>query len=74
MPQLHFYVSREVAARVQRLARSRGLSASRLVADLVQRSLDADWPESYAEAVLGGWRGSPLVRPEPLEIEERTRF
>lgn len=71
MPQLHLYVSDEVAAKLREQASARNMSLSRYLAEIVQRETQLGWPEGYFEEVVGSWVGEPLERPEPLEIEER---
>ncbi len=71
MPQLHLYVSEEVAERLREQAKVRNLSVSKYLADIVRRETAPAWPEGYFEKVLGGWAGEPLVRPERPALEER---
>ncbi len=71
MPQLHLYVSDDVAAEISRRAEAEGLSVSRFLARLVREGLPADWPDEYFERVVGGWVGAPLERPPQGEIEVR---
>ncbi|MEW6751652.1 MAG: hypothetical protein AB1505_11860 [Candidatus Latescibacterota bacterium] len=71
MPQLHLYVSDELADRVQRQARRRGLSVSRYLSELVHREVGQGWPEGFFEQVAGGWRGRPLERPDQGSAEVR---
>jgi hypothetical protein len=52
MPQLHFYVSEEVAQEVARRARAEEKPVSRWVADLVQGTIAQKWPEGY-ESLFG---------------------
>lgn len=71
MPQLHLYVSDEVAAKLREQASARNMSLSRYLAEIVQRETQIGWPDGYFEEVVGSWMGEPLERPEPLELEER---
>ena len=71
--QLHFYVPDDIAAAVQRRARSLGLSVSKYLAELASREVAAGWPEGYFESVVGAWKGrlerapqGKLERREPL--------
>ena len=64
MPQLHFYVPKQVALRVQQEAKSAGLSVSQYLAEVVKRELSPDWPDGFFEEVVGGWQGEPLQRAE----------
>lgn len=72
MPQLHLYVPEETAERLRKQARSRGLSLSKYLAEIVGRETSAEWPEGFFDEVLGGWLGEPLLRPSQLELEERS--
>jgi hypothetical protein len=78
MPQLHFYVSNDLAEKVKQEAQAADVSVSRYLANLVRREIGADWPEKFFEDVVGGWVGEPFARPpqgvfedrDPLDIEE----
>lgn len=72
MPQLHLYVPEETAERLRKQARSRGLSLSKYLAEIVGRETSAEWPEGFFDEVIGGWLGEPLLRPSQLELEERS--
>ncbi|MGD8328288.1 MAG: hypothetical protein PVJ49_02550 [Acidobacteriota bacterium] len=74
MPQLHLYVSREIAAEVKRRADGQGISTSRYLAELVRRECADEWPEGFFERVVGGWQGQALERPEQLPVEERDEL
>lgn len=74
MPQLHLYVSEEVAAQLRAQAKARKMSLSKYLAEIVKRETQTGWPEGYFERVVGGWEGEALERPEPLELEERDPF
>ena len=74
MPQLHLYVSKEIAAEVKRRADRQGISASRYLADMVRREVADEWPDGFFEQVIGGWQGAPLRRPEQLPLERRDEL
>ena len=74
MPQLHFYISEEVASVIRKRAESQGISLSRYVANLVQREVSCDWPKGFFEQVAGGWKGEPLERPVQGKYEGREMF
>jgi hypothetical protein len=71
MPQLHLYISKEIAAEVKRRAEAGGMSVSRYLAELVRREVADEWPDGFFDEVVGGWRGEPLERPVQLPLEER---
>lgn len=71
MPQLHFYLPKELAERVRRAAEAAGLPVSRFIADLVKRKLD---PDRYFDKSAGGWVGEPPERPDQGEFEFREPF
>lgn len=73
MPQLHLYVSKEIAEALIRKAKAQGISVSRLLAEIVRREVSPSWPQGY-EQVLGGWRGEVPVRKEQELKEERVGF
>lgn len=74
MPQLHLYVPDETAAQVAARAKARGLSVSKLLAEIVHREVGHGWPDGFFEEVVGGWRGKPLQRPPQLNLEERDQL
>jgi hypothetical protein len=74
MPQMHLYVSMDIAKEVKRRAASKGVSTSGYLADLVRREVADEWPPGFFEEVIGGWVGEPLERPEQLPLEERTEL
>jgi len=74
MPQMHLYVSKDIAKEVKHRASSKGVSTSRYLADLVRREVADEWPPGFFEEVIGGWVGEPLERPEQLPLEERTEL
>ncbi len=71
MPQIHFYVPRELASKINDRAIESGMSTSRYVAEIVKRDLDSSWPEGFFEEVAGGWQGGPLERSDQGEPESR---
>jgi len=76
MPQLHLYVSKELAQKVKEQADNEVKTVSQFLADLVKREVADEWPSDFRERLLGGWEGEPLVRPEqpPEESREALRF
>lgn len=71
MPQLHLYVSDDVAETAKSRAKAAGKSLSSYLADLVVNEVAGEWPEGFFEEVVGGWKGKPLERPEQGQIEKR---
>lgn len=67
MPQLHLYVSDEVAASLRQSAEEAGLSTSRYLAKIVTASVHPGWPEGYFDAVCGSCPDFPDPPPEPPE-------
>ncbi len=74
MAQLHLYLSKEVEEEVKRRAKSKGLSVSSYLADLVQGQISDKWPNNFFTEVVGGWVGEPLTRPGQLEFEARDEL
>jgi hypothetical protein len=74
MPQLHLYVSDDLAAEVERRARKRGLSVSRYLAEVVRREVVTEWPRDFFDKVVGGWVGEPLERSYQGEPEARENL
>ena len=71
MPQLHLYVSNDLAKKIQQEAQAANMSVSRYLAKLVRRDVVTDWPEKFFVEVVGGWKGDPLQRPSQGEFERR---
>ncbi len=74
MPQLHLYLSKEVAEEVKRRAKSRGVSVSSYLGDLVQGQITDKWPKNFFSEVVGGWAGEPLTRSSQMEFETRDEL
>jgi hypothetical protein len=74
MAQLHLYLSDELVERVKEKARSRGLTVSAYLAELVRSQISDDWSEDFFTSVVGGWEGEPLTRPEQPPLERREEF
>ena len=68
MPQLHLYVSAEIAEALRRKAKAQNASVSKFLADLVKREVGLGWPEGY-EHVLGGWQGPAPSREQDPPLE-----
>ena len=71
MPQLHLYVSNDLAKKIKQEAQAADMSVSRYLAHLVENEVSTDWPERFFEEVVGGWIGDPLQRPPQAEYEHR---
>lgn len=74
MVQLHLYVPDDVAKLAKSRAKAAGKSLSSYLADLVVRDVAGEWPESFFEEVVGGWKGAPLRRPKQGRVERRDRL
>ena len=72
MPQLHFYVPEDIAARVQEKAKARNLSVSRYLADVIKRDVGEAWPEGYFDRVCGKWEDEfpEILREESEALPE----
>ncbi len=73
MPQLHCYVTDELAKKLREEARKSRLSVSRYLALLVEQRVENQWPEGYFE-LFGKWKGEPLERPTQGDYEQRVDF
>ena len=71
MPQLHFYIPKDLADRIQREAQAAQKSVSSYLAELVKREMAPTWPEGFFEDVVGNWQGEELQRPPQGEYEQR---
>jgi hypothetical protein len=70
MPQLHLYVSDDVAETLRARADDAGLSVSRYLAKVVTESVHPGWPEGYFEAIAGScpdFAVPPSPPPRPIE-------
>jgi hypothetical protein len=74
MPQLHTYVPKGLAARVEARAKARGLAVSRYLADLIRRDVDLGWPDEYFDRVAGAWKGARLRRAPQGRLEDREAW
>jgi hypothetical protein len=73
MPQLHLYVSDDVAEHIRSRARAKRLSVSQYLAEVVEQQVVAEWPEVFFAQVVGQWRG-PLKRAPQGKLEAREEF
>ena len=71
MPQLHLYVSDDVAIALRERARERGTSLSKLLAEIVTRDARRAWPEGWLESVAGAWNGPWPTVDDPPPDERR---
>ncbi len=74
MPQLHLYVSDEIAAKIKERAARREMSVSRYLAEMVRSEVEGGWPADYFDTVIGGWQGDPLIREPQGAPETRLPF
>lgn len=70
MAQLHLYLPDDVAAEVKHRAKSRGMSVSAYLAEVVRSQMKDQWPQDFFSKVVGGWAGE-LKRPEQPPLERR---
>jgi hypothetical protein len=73
MAQLHLYLPEDVAAEVKSRAKSRGMTVSAFLAEIVRSQMKDQWPEDFFSNVVGGWAGE-LERPAQPPLEEREAF
>jgi len=71
MAQLHLYLPDDVAEEVKQRAKSRGLTVSAYLAEMVRSQMTDQWPKDFFSKVVGGWVGKPLERPEQPPYEQR---
>ena len=71
MPQLHLYVSEDLAEKIREQAEANGSSVSGYLAKLVRREVPQGWPEGFFERVVGGWQGPGPERPVDGGFAER---
>ena len=65
MPQLHLYVSDDVAETLRARADEAGLSMSRYLAKVVADATDSGWPPGYFDAVCGSCPDFPYPEDPP---------
>jgi hypothetical protein len=70
MPQLNFYVPKELADELRALAKARGIPVSKYLAEIAAREVGGGWPDGYFETAVGFWEGE-LERPEDLPLTTR---
>jgi post-segregation antitoxin (ccd killing protein) len=71
VPQLHMYVSDDVAAELRARARDRGTSVSKLLAEIVTRETRRGWPEGWLDRVAGSWSEPWPTVDDPPPDERR---
>jgi hypothetical protein len=71
MAQLHLYLPDDLAEQIKERAKSRGLTVSGYLAEIVKSQLVDQWPKDFFAKVVGGWVGEPLERPEQPPLERR---
>ena len=71
MAQLHLYLTDDLAEEVRNRAKSRGMTVSAYLAEIVRSQMTDQWPEEFFSKVVGGWVGDPLERPEQAPLERR---
>ncbi|MBN1315535.1 MAG: hypothetical protein JXA42_08705 [Anaerolineales bacterium] len=71
VPQLHFYVPKQVAERVRHEASAAGLSVSQYLANVIKQEFQPEWPSDFFENIVGGWRGEPLQRADQGTFDAR---
>jgi predicted LPLAT superfamily acyltransferase len=72
MPQLHCYVSDDLATRLQDRASQVQLPVSKYLALLIKQDVKQQWPANYFD-LYGSWEGEPLMRDQP-KIEKREKL
>jgi len=72
VPQLHLYVSDDVAAELRARARERGVSVSKLLAEIVTRDARRAWPEGWLGRVAGAWTDPWPTVDDPPPDERRS--
>jgi len=73
VPQLHCYVPKGLAERLQEKADQAHLSLSKYLALLIERDVEASWPPDYFD-VFGSWKGEHLERDHQGDFENRERL
>jgi hypothetical protein len=71
VPQLHLYVSDEIAAELRARAQETGRSVSGLLAEIVTREVRRPWPEGWLQRVAGAWNGDWPTVDDPPPDERR---
>jgi len=71
VPQLHLYVSDDVATALRERARERGTSLSKLLAEIVTCDARRAWPEGWLERVAGAWAEPWPTLDDPPPDERR---
>ena len=74
MPQLHLYVPEEIAEAAKAKAKATGKTLSAYLAELVRDEVGGEWPPTFFESVVGGWKGGRLQRPRQGRLERRDRL
>lgn len=60
MSQVTIYLDSTLEAQVKTIAKARGVSVSRCIADLIREKADTGWPQEIRE-MAGSWRTFPTA-------------
>ena len=69
MVRMHLYLTDALAEEVRNRAKSRGMTVSAYLTEILRSHLTDPWPEGFFSKVVGGWAGAPLERPEQFPLE-----
>jgi hypothetical protein len=58
MSQVTIYLDRELESRVKAVAKERGISVSRCIAELIREKTETGWPQEIRE-MAGSWASFP---------------
>lgn len=73
MPQLSLYIDRETLTEVEREAKSRDMSISKFVADILRKNISPKWPDGY-DALFGSIAEDPsFIEPEEASFDDDVK-
>lgn len=67
MAQITFYVSDELQLKIARAAKTKKVSQSKFISDVLSQNLEETWPDEVV-ALFGSWKDDPIERPSQGDL------
>lgn len=73
MPQLSLYIDQETLTDIERQAKSRDMSISKFVTDILRKNISPKWPDGY-DALFGAIaEDASFIEPEDLSFDDDVK-
>ncbi|MDL2263998.1 hypothetical protein LJC31_05040 [Synergistaceae bacterium OttesenSCG-928-I11] len=73
MPQLSLYIDQETLTDIEREAKSRDMSISRFVADILRKNISPGWPDGYGALFGAIAEDASFAEPEELSFDDDVK-